>query len=76
MILFCFLINFSCLSKESKYVELHKKIAVNLRHVLTQDLESIHVPVTKDILEMGKLVKVRFYGVIFPPKLKIVFATL
>jgi hypothetical protein len=60
MILFCFLINFSCLSKKSKYVELHKKIAVNLRHVLTQDLESIHVPVTKDILEMGKLVKVRF----------------
>jgi hypothetical protein len=60
MILFCFLINFSCLSKKTKYVELHKKIAVNLRHVLTQDLESIHVHVTTDILEMGKLVKVRF----------------
>jgi hypothetical protein len=40
-------------------VELHKKIAVYLPFVLTQDLHPIPVPVTMDILEMGKLVKVR-----------------
>jgi hypothetical protein len=39
-------------------VELHKKTAVNLQHVLTQDQELMPVPVTGDILEMEKLVKV------------------
>ena len=32
---------------------------VNLQRVLTQDLEHTPVPVMKDILEMGKLVRVR-----------------
>ena len=39
-------------------MELLKKIAVNLPHVLTQDLEPIPVPVMKVIVEMGKHVKV------------------
>ena len=33
--------------------------AVNLQHVLTQDLEHIYAPVTKDIPEMEKHVQVR-----------------
>ena len=39
-------------------MELLKTIAVNLPHVLTQDLEPIPVPVMKVIVEMGKHVKV------------------
>ena len=39
-------------------MELLKTIAVNLPHVLTQDLEPIPAPVMKVIVEMGKHVKV------------------
>ena len=39
-------------------MELLKTIAVNLPHVLTQDLELMPVPVMKVIVEMGKHVKV------------------
>ncbi|CAB4039702.1 Hypothetical predicted protein, partial [Paramuricea clavata] len=42
---------------KSKYVELRKKTAVNLQHVLTQDQERLPVHVTKDIVEMGKVAK-------------------
>ena len=41
-----------------KYVELPKMTAVNMQHVLTQGLEPIPVRVIRDILEMGKSVKV------------------
>ena len=40
-------------------MELQKKTAANLQHVLTQDPELTPVLATKDILEMEKHVKVR-----------------
>ena len=40
-------------------MEHHETTVMSLLHVLTQDLEPIPVPVTKDILEMEKPVKVR-----------------
>ena len=45
--------------QKSRYVELLRTTAVNLPHVLTQDLEPTPVLVMKDILEMEKRVKVR-----------------
>ena len=42
-------------------MELQQTTAVNLLHVLTQDLEPTPVLVTKDILEMEKRVKVQNY---------------
>ena len=44
--------------QKSEYVELQPKTVVSLLHVLTQDLEPLPVPVTKDILEMEEPVKV------------------
>ena len=41
-----------------EFAEHHKMIAVNLLHVLTQGLEPTRVLVMKDILEMGRRVKV------------------
>ena len=46
-------------------MEPHKTTVANLLHVLTQDLEVTPVPVTKDIQEMEKPVKVRKYFLTF-----------
>ena len=51
-------INIYILLKKSKYAELHKKTAVNLRRAGTQDLGHTYALVTKDIQEMEKRVKV------------------
>ena len=43
----------------------HETTAVNLLHVLTQDLEPTLVPVMRDIPEMEKLVKVSIFVIFF-----------
>ena len=50
--------------QKSRYVELLRTTAVNLLHVLTQDLEPTPVLVTKDILEMEKRVKVQRFSLL------------
>ena len=57
MISWCILILF--IVQKSRFVELQQTTAVNFLHVLTQDLEPTPVLVTKDILEMERLVKVK-----------------
>lgn len=55
-----YMINFLLLifMKKLKYAELHKTIAANSLHVLTQVLDRIPVHVIKDIPEMEKHAKV------------------
>ena len=52
------LVNNYCFHQKLKYVEHHETTVVSLLHVLTQALEPLPVPVTRDILEMEEPVKV------------------